>query len=91
MDENTLKNLQALEQLFQYTCQACDPLDYEIRQRNLLYTLVNFCLVPLVNHREEEKKRVEAEAAALATTTQDITIPVDPPVTDEVKNAVEAV
>lgn len=57
MDENTLKNLLHLEQMFQHACQVCDALDYQIRQRNLLYTLANFLLVPLAVHREEEKKK----------------------------------
>ncbi len=56
MDEKTLKNLQQLEQMFQHACQVCDPLDYQIRQRNLLYTLCNYFLIPLHEYREEQKK-----------------------------------
>lgn len=63
MDEKTLKNLTQLEQLFQHTCQVCDPLDYAIRQRNLLYTLTNYLLIPLIEYREEQKKIAEAEKA----------------------------
>lgn len=59
MDEKTLKNLQQLEQMFQHACQVCDPLDYRIRERNLLYTLANFCLIPLAEYREEQKKLSE--------------------------------
>ena len=61
MDEKTLKNLQQLEQMFQHACAVCDPLDYEIRQRNLVYTLANFCLIPLAEYREEQKKIEESK------------------------------
>jgi len=55
MDEKTKKNLEQLEQLFQYTCQVCDPLDYAIRQRNLVYTLTNYLLLPLMEYRKEQE------------------------------------
>jgi hypothetical protein len=57
MDEKTMKNLQQFEQMFQHACQVCDPLDYKIRQRNLLYTVCNLMLLPLMEYREEEKKK----------------------------------
>jgi hypothetical protein len=66
MDEKTLKNLSILEQMFQNACQVCDPLDYEIRQRNLIYTIANFCLIPLAEYREEQKKK-EDESKLAAT------------------------
>ena len=83
MDEKTLKNLQQLEQMFQHACQVCDPLDYDIRQRNLVYTIANFCLIPLAEYREETKKL--AEQATLANRTEDTNTQI------EVPNAVESV
>lgn len=56
MDEKTMKNLQSIENMFQHACQPCDPLDYEIRQRNLLYTLANYLIMPLTEYREEQSK-----------------------------------
>lgn len=56
MDEKTMNNLMAIENMFKHACQVCDPLDYEIRQRNLLYTVTNFLLLPLMEYREEQKK-----------------------------------
>lgn len=68
MDEKTKNNLEQLEQLFQYTNQVCDPLDYAIRQRNLVYTLTNYLLLPLMEYREEQAKiKKEAEEAAKST------------------------
>lgn len=78
MDEKTLNNLQTLEQLFQHTCQICDPLDYAIRQRNLVYTLTNYLLLPLVEYRQEQEK-LKAEECCKQTPTA------------EVPNAVESV
>lgn len=60
MDEKLKSNLEQLEQLFQYTCQVCDPLDYAVRQRNLVYTLTNYLLLPLTEYRQELAKK-EAE------------------------------
>lgn len=62
MDEKTLKNLEQLEQMFQHSCQVCDPLDYQIRQRNLLYTLANYLLLPLAEYRAEQTKLKENQA-----------------------------
>ncbi len=85
MDEKTLNNLTQLEQLFQHTCQVCDPLDYAIRQRNLVYTLTNFLLIPLVEYREEQKKIAAEAAQAVATINGEL------PVTDEANHEMESV
>jgi hypothetical protein len=85
MDKKKLNNLTALEQMFQHTCQVCDPLDYQIRQRNLLYTLTNYLLLPLMEYREEEKKNASDAMQSTSIVSTDL------PISDEVKNAVESV
>ncbi len=69
MDEKTLKNLEYLETTFNYASQVCDPLDYQIRQRNLVYTLGNFLLMPLMEHRAELARIKTEEAAKNAEVT----------------------
>jgi hypothetical protein len=73
MEEKTIKNLEQLEQMFQHTCQVCDPLDYQIRQRNFLYTLANYLLLPLMEHREELKKKAAENSSNLPTTDKSST------------------
>lgn len=77
MDEKTIKNLEQLEQMFQHTCQVCDPLDYQIRQRNFLYTLANYLMIPLMEHREEQKKKAEEAAKIMENTGERTTTPIE--------------
>lgn len=85
MDEKTMKNLQQFEQMFQHACQVCDPLDYEIRQRNLLYTVCNLMLLPLMEYREEVQKKAEEALKAMANSDDGAATPI------EVKDALESV
>jgi len=57
--------------MFHHACQACDPLDYQIRQRNLTYTLANYLLIPLAEYREEEKKKLEESTTTMESVNEE--------------------
>lgn len=65
MDEKTLKNLEQFEKMFEHACQVCDPLDYTIRQRNLMYSMASLMLLPLMEYREALKKANEEKSNAV--------------------------
>ena len=50
MTEKEIAQLTYLKTMFEKALQVCDPLDHQVRQRNLLYAIASHLIDPL---REE--------------------------------------
>ena len=56
MDKKRLERLEHFEKVYINAIGVCDPIDYIVKQRNLLYALSKFILAELDDHKEKKKK-----------------------------------
>lgn len=54
MDENELNRLRALRETYDEALRICDPIDYAVRHRELLYSIAEFLIRPLQEHNLAE-------------------------------------
>ena len=54
MDEEEVKKCKAIERLYDQARHICDPVDYAVRHRNLMYGLSEFLLFDYYKYKMRE-------------------------------------
>lgn len=58
MDEKELNKLIAIRQIYDSALSICDPVEYSLRQRDLLYALADYIIQPLQEYEFAERYKL---------------------------------
>jgi len=56
MQENEIKRLMTLRNIYKDSEVVCDPIEYQMRKKTLLHAIVKTLLEPLEEYEYEQKK-----------------------------------
>ena len=53
MTEKEIERLKKFRELYEYSQGICDPIEFMLRQKNMLANICHFILEPLIQHEKE--------------------------------------
>lgn len=62
MDNKELNKIRELRNNFDCALSPCDPLDYQMRQRDLLYAIAEYLVAPLQEYELAERSKLPPES-----------------------------